>query len=160
MKNQAKEIFNHVKAQNQPLTFAINSGNEQGIKDLISELDKLGVNAELVLIEGTQKGLYVSPRWDDMIDQKALEEIETISPVIDGVRTLKTPASTAISEISWDNGDLTVIYKSNNHIPYKYQGVPEAMFNDLVELEQHGGSVGSYIARQIKPFYSTAKAIA
>lgn len=157
LKSQVKEIVNQVKNSQQPLTFSITEGDEKSINFLIQELEKNGVNAEIVTIGGSSQGLYVTPTFDHLIDMNEVENTPEISPNISGVRTLKTPNSSAIQEISWDNGDLKVVYKSSN-IPYTYPDVPEHLFLDLVEIENSGGSVGSFIARQIKPHYSAVKA--
>lgn len=157
LKNQVKEIANQVKNSNQPLTFNINEGDAKSLNSLIAELDKLGLEAEIVTIGGTSQGLYVAPKWDHLINQEEIAQIPEISPSIGGKRVLKTPSSSAITEVSWENGDLKVVYNSSN-IPYTYPNVPEDMFLQLVEIEQQGGSVGKFIAKQIKPFYSAVKA--
>jgi hypothetical protein len=112
-----------------------------------------------VTIGGSGQGLYVSPKWDTLINTEALEEIEETSPLQSGARSLIPQNSSAIKLIEWqDNGNLLVTYKSSNH-PYAYVDVPESKFLDLVEIDQAGGSVGSYVARQIKPYHSATKAL-
>lgn len=159
MKTQIKEIINEVK-NNGSATLSLSQGNEAGVKALMTALNEVGLETEIVTIGGSNQGLYVSPKWDSMINTEALEEVEEISPLKSGSRTLIPSNSSAIKMIEWqENGDLMVTYQSSN-IPYTYVDVPESKFLDLVEIEQSGGSVGSYVARQIKPFHSATKAIA
>lgn len=157
MKAQVQEIIKQVKS-NGPATFSLSKGNEAGVKALILALNEAGLETEIVTIGGSGQGLYVSPKWDSLIDTSALEEIEEVSPLSGNSRTLIPQSSTAIKMIEWNKDDetLNVTYISSS-IPYTYVEVPEYKFLDLVEIDNNGGSVGSYVAKQIKPFHSATK---
>lgn len=157
MKTQVKEILKQVK-ENGSATLSLSKGNEAGIKALILSLNEAGLEAEIVTIGGNSQGLYVSPKWDSLLDLEALESIEEVSPISSqGTRTLSPKNSSSIKSIEWhDDNSMIVIYTSSS-TPYSYIDVPESKFLQLVEIDNMGGSVGSFVARQIKPFHSASK---
>ena len=156
MKTQIKAIIDQVNA-NGSATITLSKGNEAGVKAFILALNEAGLETEIVTIGGAGQGLYVSPKWDGLIDTSALNEIEEVSPLSGNSRTLIPKSSSAIKSIEWSTDEnLNVTYVSSS-IPYTYVGVPEHKFLDLVEIDNNGGSVGSYVAKQIKPFHSATK---
>jgi hypothetical protein len=57
--------------------------------------------------------------------------------------------STSIKYWAWENNSLVVEFVQNPEKSYRYVGVPYSVIVDLLNAD----SVGSFVARQIKPNY-------
>lgn len=156
MNAQIKAIITQVK-ENGSATLSLSKGNEAGVKALMVALNEAGLETEIVTIGGNSQGLYVTPKWDSLIDTSALEEIQETSPLQSGNRSLIPQSSSAIKKIEWNEDQTMNVTYVSSSMPYTYVDVPESKFLDLVEIDNNGGSVGSYVAKQIKPFHSTTK---
>jgi hypothetical protein len=64
--------------------------------------------------------------------------------------------SSNVREVGYDPArrDLYIRFKSG---PYVYFDVPPTVFEQLLYAAGHGGSVGQYIARAVKPVYQFRK---
>jgi hypothetical protein len=56
--------------------------------------------------------------------------------------------SDAIEEVGYDAGELAVKFRDGG--TYLYSVVPEGVFEELLRAD----SIGSYVNREIKPFYT------
>jgi hypothetical protein len=69
------------------------------------------------------------------------------------VVTFSPDKSSSINWVRWDNDHMSVEFTSSKGFFYLYKGVPFGYMKRLVESE----SVGSYFAKNIKPYFEFEK---
>lgn len=147
------EILTKLQKNNKEQVYEITSGNATGIKKVIKELQVMNIHSEETFF-GNKPYLYVHPSGTPIENLPKPTRKKKKEKVIDDSLFLDTPFSSNIHKVKWAKGNLYVIYKTNLKKEYEYPNVPKEEMLHIIQLEKDGASVGSYIARQIKPKYS------
>lgn len=146
------EILTKLQKNNKEQIYEITSGNEKGIKKVIKELQSLNIHSEETFF-GNKPYLYVHPSGTSIELPKKKSKAKK-QKIIDDSLSLDVQFSSNVYKVKWEKGNLYITFKTNLKKEYEYPNVPKEEMLHIIQLEKDGASVGSYIAKQIKPKYS------
>lgn len=156
MNNKIQLIVERVKESSNGLNFKVSS--DPAVRAQVKKLlQKEGLSVDEVTIGGVDCGLFVSHA--QARQEKRAKKTITSPFTLENTATILTfPTSSAISLVSREGEDLIVVYKSGSK-EYRYVNVPSSVWSKILQVHKDNESIGRFIAKQVKPYYSDVSAI-